>query len=489
MSILLVAISCKSNVIDDSTTNNTSIGQLCVRADQCSGGVCTLGYCRQSCTQASDCPAGSVCLAGPGSERGCRLPDEATCNAQKTCTNGLVCATDGSCRTSCNGTCPIAGETCSGGACFGSTGTPPGVDADGGMTGGDGGAKSCFAKVLPLGGVVSASGTVTNRGDSKTLLVDGAAAPFVVADIKAAYSGPPTSWSGYALRPDGTVWGFGEWSGTNASEAFVDTPARVVDIDDKPLPPASRLGQTSRSLFARAAIVDGKVYRWGMFDGTTRSPRAIPIIANAAGDPLKTVVDYIGSEYAGYATMSDGRILALGTNDFGQLGIGTTSSSELYPVQVQGLSGEMISSLATNGNTTCALLRTKEVVCWGSNDGGSLGVGTTTGKANIPGTHVSTGPGAVLTDVTALVDYISGEFAALRSDGSVWGWGRYVSGDIPYAQPMMKTDGAPLKGITRLVGYNVLVDSSDRWWEGAPNVNHFGVPTMALAQQQPSCPP
>lgn len=78
------------------------------------------------------------------------------------------------------------------------------------------------------------------------------------------------------------------------------------------------------------------------------------------------------------AVMSDGSARCWGRNDSGRLGDGTTV--ERYtPVAVSGLN--KVAAISAGGAHTCALLFDGTVRCWGSNAGGQLGDGTTTDKS------------------------------------------------------------------------------------------------------------
>jgi alpha-tubulin suppressor-like RCC1 family protein len=67
-----------------------------------------------------------------------------------------------------------------------------------------------------------------------------------------------------------------------------------------------------------------------------------------------------------------------GSNDHGQLGDGTITERHT-PVTVSGLDGEVL-GLASGSSHTCALMSTGGVMCWGLNEDGQLGDGTTTDR-------------------------------------------------------------------------------------------------------------
>jgi alpha-tubulin suppressor-like RCC1 family protein len=79
-------------------------------------------------------------------------------------------------------------------------------------------------------------------------------------------------------------------------------------------------------------------------------------------------------------TSTKGGVACWGRNNWGQLGDGTTKGRQ-RPVAVSGLGiGSGVHEVTGGYGFTCALLRGFEIQCWGRNDFGQLGDGTTTSR-------------------------------------------------------------------------------------------------------------
>jgi hypothetical protein len=113
---------------------------------------------------------------------------------------------------------------------------------------------------------------------------------------------------------------------------------------------------------------------------------------------------------------STGGVQCWGQNTYGQLGDGTTTD-RLVPTSVVGLSSS-VAAIAAGPANTCALLASGGVQCWGSNGNGQVGDGTTTPHLLVPTTVVG-----LSSSVAAIA---AGQYhmcALLASTGGMQCWG------------------------------------------------------------------
>jgi alpha-tubulin suppressor-like RCC1 family protein len=122
-----------------------------------------------------------------------------------------------------------------------------------------------------------------------------------------------------------------------------------------------------------------------------------------------------------------------GANEQGQLGNGTTTSSDL-PGPVTGL-GDGVATISAGSNHSLALMTSGAVVAWGENGSGQLGNGTTNGPETCPSGFSSvacaTTPGAVsgLAGVRAISAGGGSSFALLKV-GTIMSWGSNFAGAL-----------------------------------------------------------
>lgn len=154
---------------------------------------------------------------------------------------------------------------------------------------------------------------------------------------------------------------------------------------------------------------------------------------------------------------SDGTVWGWGNNASGQLGNGTqdTKTSPTLVTTPGGISG--FTAIAAGVNHTLALDNLGNVWAWGLNSSGQLGNNTLVNQ-NIPVRVLSSDGVTPLSGVSAIA--AGGAFSlALKSDGTVWGWGSNSNGQLGDTTLVGKTtpvqvlsaDGVtPLSGITAI---------------------------------------
>jgi alpha-tubulin suppressor-like RCC1 family protein len=127
-----------------------------------------------------------------------------------------------------------------------------------------------------------------------------------------------------------------------------------------------------------------------------------------------------GGEHACYRRL-DGRIACWGRNDAGQLGDGTTLPRST-PVSVIGLDGPA-RAVALGAAFSCAIDREGHVACWGAGDRGQLGTREVSPAANPT-------PVAVPGVSGALELALGGGFACVRAIDGVSCWGSNDQGQL-----------------------------------------------------------
>ena len=133
-------------------------------------------------------------------------------------------------------------------------------------------------------------------------------------------------------------------------------------------------GSTTCAIVANGAVKCwGDNSRGGLGNGST-SNSSTPVSVSGITGATKVFTNYGGTSCA---LINDGKIKCWGYNYYGQVGNGTTTTSFPYgvmtPATVSGISNAV--DLNVGNGHVCAVLADGAVKCWGSNDGGQLGIG------------------------------------------------------------------------------------------------------------------
>ena len=270
-----------------------------------------------------------------------------------------------------------------------------------------------------------------------------------------------------ALKKDGSLWliesgQFGDDTQTTRIMNDVISAAAysrdLLEYEDKPLYVVNKAGQLLKSVDSN--LKNFSVVREGIVSVSAGRTHAL-------------------------AVTTEGKVVAWGSNGYGQLGNGETVFETEKPVAVSGMNNAL--SVTVGGGGSFALVVKSDHSLWacGINDRGQLGSGTTQGSA----------------EYIKIMDNVSkaaaGEnFAfAVKQDGTLWAWGANDRGQLgdgttidrlspvkvadgiadTNAYYALTTDGRMLEignefaeaatGVSRIVDYNLAIMTDGTLWK------------------------
>jgi alpha-tubulin suppressor-like RCC1 family protein len=267
-------------------------------------------------------------------------------------------------------------------------------------------------------------------------------------------------------------WGHNE-AGTLGDGTRTGRPAAVLVRNTMGTGPLTGVTAIAAGLLHTCALLTNQELRcWGdntygqLGRGSTEVRALVPgAVANESGESrLQGVTQVTAGERTTCARLVSGQVRCWGDNLDHELGNGGTSPSSL-PTPVSSVIGggplTGVTQVDSGDRHTCARLATGRAVCWGANDDGMLGDGTTPVRTR-PVEVVNGGGIGPLTGVRRVT--AGGRFSCaelVNGTARCWGDGRYGEiGDGQTADRLLPTivrrrpGGGPLRGITQLqAGY------------------------------------
>lgn len=283
---------------------------------------------------------------------------------------------------------------------------------------------------------LKADGTVLATGDNTTgQLGDGTQSirnsPVPVVNLSNAVAISASQLHSLALLADGTMMAWGRnaegqlGGGGGGIGQFAVIPTPVINLTNV-------TAIASGGIFSLALKSDGTVWAWGsnsngqLGNGTTpnSNPHGTPTQVGANVTGFNNIIAIAAGVNHAVALKSDGTVWVWGSNQFGEIGNGTTGGNQLVPVQNASLFG--ISQIAAAWHFSYALKPDGTVLAWGYNVRGNLGNGTT----NSTGCQCSSSPQQ--TSITNVVEIKTSDEHTLarKTDGSIWAWGWNLYGQL-----------------------------------------------------------
>lgn len=227
------------------------------------------------------------------------------------------------------------------------------------------------------------------------------------------------SYHSLAVGSDGLLYG---WGYNGQGRVGDGTTAQRIAPVQLPTPTGVTFTTVDAgSTYSLALASDGSIYAWGMnYGGTlgdgTQNDRATPALVQTPAGVTFTQIS-AGNSHA-LALASTGEVYAWGSNLGGPIGNGDTSGDPVLTPAISAIpAGVTIAQMSAGSSYSLALDGSGQLYSWGANDKGTLGTGTTTG-------HYVPGLAQLPAGVTfTSIDAGSQHALATGSDGKTYSWG------------------------------------------------------------------
>lgn len=241
-------------------------------------------------------------------------------------------------------------------------------------------------------------------------------------------------WHCLAVSDEGHVYA---WGGNEYEQCALDGTERDIIRPVRVLPQMRARHVSAGGMHSVALTHEGEVWTWGEPWGEfalnlTRKPRRV--------DGLHRVIKTACGSFHNLALTADGTLFAWGTNDYGQLGSGDTSYSNVAR-PVVGLEGVHVVDISCGGWHSACITDQGEVFIWGRGEYGRLGLGDRSGCSKLRPLRVDGLLGHVVTEVSCGGTHT----LCLTQEGRVFVFGRADYGRLGLGDGVTKDLYVPME--------------------------------------------
>jgi alpha-tubulin suppressor-like RCC1 family protein len=201
--------------------------------------------------------------------------------------------------------------------------------------------------------------------------------------------------------------------------------------------PEKTIAITAGAYFACALLESQEVYCWGANNaGQIGNPMNTGLIPTKIGGSQMSPISAIdaGDNHVCGVTVSDRSVICWGGNEHGQLGDGTVGQKYNPVYAVNGGNRIVNTAVVSSGaGYSCAVTQSGQLVCWGKNDLGQLGIGILADRVDVR--YLSIPKNSYITSIFTAQNHSgilgSGAHACAQSiDKEVFCWGKNNTGQL-----------------------------------------------------------
>jgi len=225
----------------------------------------------------------------------------------------------------------------------------------------------------------------------------------------------PNATAQFAIKTDGTLWA---WGYNASGELGLGNTTNY--SSPKQVGALTNWSYVSAAANVAAAIkTDGTLWTWGSGSAANGRSSGTSVSSPVQVGLLTNWSSVKGGSYQFLALKTDGTMWAWGLNNYGQLGLGDTTTRS-SPVQIGALTTWLY--ITAGYNSGLAVKTDNTLWSWGENAQGTLGQGNTT--------YLSSPK-----QIGALTNWSKVECGFLncvsvKTDGTLWGWGYNNAGQV-----------------------------------------------------------